>query len=159
MAATKITVNNNGSIRVEGDFEIVDPDRRDVRPRRSHRDRPVPLRRLRQQALLRRRSQPDRLQRPSRSPRLAAPEAAKFNPCFREPTFSGLPRTLPITTKAVHPRPNEKWNWPAFEPMRRRKTGSRSHVRDSQFSETGLILRISPIAALEPSPVPLSVQK
>ena len=25
MAATKITVNNNGSIRVEGDFEIVDP--------------------------------------------------------------------------------------------------------------------------------------
>ncbi|HEV8083410.1 MAG TPA: CDGSH iron-sulfur domain-containing protein [Chitinophagaceae bacterium] len=26
MAATKITVNNNGSIRVEGDFEIVDKD-------------------------------------------------------------------------------------------------------------------------------------
>ncbi len=25
MAATKITVNHNGSIRVEGDFEIVDP--------------------------------------------------------------------------------------------------------------------------------------
>jgi CDGSH-type Zn-finger protein len=25
MAATKITVNNNGSLRVEGDFEIVDP--------------------------------------------------------------------------------------------------------------------------------------
>ena len=25
MAATKITVNSNGSIRVEGDFEIVDP--------------------------------------------------------------------------------------------------------------------------------------
>jgi len=25
MAATKITVNTNGSIRVEGDFEIVDP--------------------------------------------------------------------------------------------------------------------------------------
>lgn len=25
MAGTKITVNNNGSIRVEGDFEIVDP--------------------------------------------------------------------------------------------------------------------------------------
>jgi len=25
MEATKITVNNNGSIRVEGDFEIVDP--------------------------------------------------------------------------------------------------------------------------------------
>jgi len=25
MAATKITVNNNGSIRVEGDFEILDP--------------------------------------------------------------------------------------------------------------------------------------
>ncbi|MGC1620891.1 MAG: CDGSH iron-sulfur domain-containing protein [Candidatus Acidiferrum sp.] len=25
MAATKITINNNGSIRVEGDFEIVDP--------------------------------------------------------------------------------------------------------------------------------------
>jgi len=25
MAVTKITVNNNGSIRVEGDFEIVDP--------------------------------------------------------------------------------------------------------------------------------------
>lgn len=24
MAATKITVNNNGSLRVEGDFEIVD---------------------------------------------------------------------------------------------------------------------------------------
>lgn len=26
MAATKITVNNNGSIRVEGDFEIVDKE-------------------------------------------------------------------------------------------------------------------------------------
>jgi CDGSH-type Zn-finger protein len=26
MAATKITVNSNGSIRVEGDFEIVDPN-------------------------------------------------------------------------------------------------------------------------------------
>jgi CDGSH-type Zn-finger protein len=26
MAATKITVNHNGSIRVEGDFEIVDPE-------------------------------------------------------------------------------------------------------------------------------------
>jgi CDGSH-type Zn-finger protein len=26
MPATKITVNHNGSIRVEGDFEIVDPD-------------------------------------------------------------------------------------------------------------------------------------
>ena len=25
MAATKITVNSNGSIKVEGDFEIVDP--------------------------------------------------------------------------------------------------------------------------------------
>ncbi len=25
MAATKITVNSNGSIRIEGDFEIVDP--------------------------------------------------------------------------------------------------------------------------------------
>jgi CDGSH-type Zn-finger protein len=28
MAATKITVNHNGSIRVEGDFEIVDPEGR-----------------------------------------------------------------------------------------------------------------------------------
>src|SRR5438094_9555667 len=26
MASTKITVNHNGSIRIEGDFEIVDPD-------------------------------------------------------------------------------------------------------------------------------------
>ena len=26
MAATKITVNHNGSLRIEGDFEIVDPD-------------------------------------------------------------------------------------------------------------------------------------
>jgi CDGSH-type Zn-finger protein len=26
MAATKITVNHNGSIRVDGDFEIVDPE-------------------------------------------------------------------------------------------------------------------------------------
>jgi CDGSH-type Zn-finger protein len=26
MAATKITVNHNGSIRVEGDFEIFDPE-------------------------------------------------------------------------------------------------------------------------------------
>ena len=26
MASTKITVNNNGSLRVEGDFEIVDKD-------------------------------------------------------------------------------------------------------------------------------------
>ncbi len=26
MAATKITVKNNGPIRVEGDFEIVDPE-------------------------------------------------------------------------------------------------------------------------------------
>jgi len=28
MASTKITINNNGSIRVEGDFEIVDPEGR-----------------------------------------------------------------------------------------------------------------------------------
>ena len=28
MAATKITVNNNGSLRVEGDFEIVDAEGR-----------------------------------------------------------------------------------------------------------------------------------
>jgi CDGSH-type Zn-finger protein len=28
MAAAKITINNNGSIRVEGDFEIVDPQGR-----------------------------------------------------------------------------------------------------------------------------------
>jgi CDGSH-type Zn-finger protein len=28
MAATKITVNHNGSLRVEGDFEVVDPDGR-----------------------------------------------------------------------------------------------------------------------------------
>ena len=28
MAATRITVNNNGSLRVEGDFEIVDPEGR-----------------------------------------------------------------------------------------------------------------------------------
>jgi len=26
MAATKITVNNNGSLRIEGDFEIVDKE-------------------------------------------------------------------------------------------------------------------------------------
>jgi CDGSH-type Zn-finger protein len=26
MAATKITINSNGSIRVEGDFEICDPE-------------------------------------------------------------------------------------------------------------------------------------
>jgi CDGSH-type Zn-finger protein len=26
MAATRITINPNGSLRVEGDFEIVDPD-------------------------------------------------------------------------------------------------------------------------------------
>jgi len=25
LAGTKVTINNNGSIRVEGDFEIVDP--------------------------------------------------------------------------------------------------------------------------------------
>ena len=28
MAATKITVNHNGSLKVEGDFEIVDPEGR-----------------------------------------------------------------------------------------------------------------------------------
>jgi CDGSH-type Zn-finger protein len=28
MAASKITINSNGSIRVEGDFEIVDPEGR-----------------------------------------------------------------------------------------------------------------------------------
>ena len=28
MAATKITVNHNGPLRVEGDFEIVDPEGR-----------------------------------------------------------------------------------------------------------------------------------
>lgn len=28
MAATKITVNNNGSIKIEGDFEILDPEGR-----------------------------------------------------------------------------------------------------------------------------------
>jgi CDGSH-type Zn-finger protein len=28
VAATKITVNHNGSLRIEGDFEIVDPEGR-----------------------------------------------------------------------------------------------------------------------------------
>ena len=28
MAPTKITVNHNGSLRIEGDFEIVDPEGR-----------------------------------------------------------------------------------------------------------------------------------
>src|SRR5260370_42067012 len=28
MAATKITVNHNGSLRIEGDFELVDPEGR-----------------------------------------------------------------------------------------------------------------------------------
>jgi len=53
MPATKITVNHNGSIRIEGEFEIFDP-------KESHsgwlagRLSALPLRTLRQQALLRR---------------------------------------------------------------------------------------------------------
>ena len=44
MSATKITVNNDGSIRIEGDFEIFDP-RAEVRAGRPHCNQSVPLRR------------------------------------------------------------------------------------------------------------------
>ena len=44
MAAAKITINSNGSIRVEGDFEIVDPAGQRLRASRTHRHRPLPLR-------------------------------------------------------------------------------------------------------------------
>ena len=53
MAATKIIVNHNGSIRVEGDFEIVDPEGRSFGLGGPHRDRAMPLRPLREQAVLR----------------------------------------------------------------------------------------------------------
>ena len=53
MAAAKITINSNGSIRVEGDFEIVDPEGRAFGLGWAHRHRPLPLRPVCQQAVLR----------------------------------------------------------------------------------------------------------
>ena len=52
MAATKITVNHNGSIRVEGDFEIFDR-RKALWLGRPDDHRALPLRAFRKQALLR----------------------------------------------------------------------------------------------------------
>ena len=43
MAGTKITVNNNGSLRVEGDFEIVDPTGKPFGLAGPHGHRSVPL--------------------------------------------------------------------------------------------------------------------
>ena len=57
MAATKITVRNDGSLRVEGDFEMVDQDGKVFGLGRTHKRRPLPLRPFRKQAFLRRRPQ------------------------------------------------------------------------------------------------------
>ena len=53
MAATKITVNSNGSIRMEGDFEIRRSRRPRLRPCWTDDHWPLPLRPFRQQAVLR----------------------------------------------------------------------------------------------------------
>ncbi len=54
MAATKIIVNHNGSIRVEGDFEIVDPNGRSVWTGGPDGHWALPMRPLGKQAFLRR---------------------------------------------------------------------------------------------------------
>ncbi len=68
MAATKITVRNDGSIRVEGDFEVVDQDGKVFGLAGRDQDRSLPLRTLREQAVLRWRPQESEL--PERHPGL-----------------------------------------------------------------------------------------
>ena len=72
MAATKITPSNNGPLRVEGDFEIVDPGGKTLRARRPDENLALPLRPLRQQALLRRYAQGRWVYRRSPRPRSAS---------------------------------------------------------------------------------------
>ena len=57
MPATKVTVNHNGSIRIEGDFEIVDPEGRSYGLAGRTVHRPVPVRAIGEQAVLRRLAQ------------------------------------------------------------------------------------------------------
>ena len=74
MAAAKITINSNGSIRVEGDFEIVDPEGRVFRACWAHCHWPLPLRPFGQQAVLRRLPQGLRLHDPVVARELPAPK-------------------------------------------------------------------------------------
>ena len=57
MAATKITVRNDGSLRVEGDFEMLDQDGKAFGLGGRTIDRAVPVRPFRDEAFLRRRPQ------------------------------------------------------------------------------------------------------
>ena len=61
MAATKITVMNNGSLRVEGDFEIVDPEGKPFGLAGPDEGLALPLRPVVEQAVLRQRPQDLRL--------------------------------------------------------------------------------------------------
>ena len=56
MAATKLTIRNDGSVKVEGDFEMVDPEGKAFGLGGAQR-RTLPLRPFRIQAVLRRLAQ------------------------------------------------------------------------------------------------------
>ncbi len=66
MPGTKITPTNNGPLRIEGDFEILDPQGK------AYRAFVVPLRPFGEQALLRRHAQQDRFPERGAGPRPAA---------------------------------------------------------------------------------------
>ena len=61
MAATKITVRNNGSVKVEGDFEVVDQEGKPYGLAGRTAIALVPLRPFRAEAFLRRLPQEDRV--------------------------------------------------------------------------------------------------
>ena len=54
MAATKLTVRNDGSVKVEGDFEIVDAEGKAFGLGGQAQRRALPLRPFRDEAVLRR---------------------------------------------------------------------------------------------------------
>ena len=82
MPETKITINNNGSIRIEGDFEIVDPQGKAFGLGGRKIDWPLPLRDVAEQAVLR-----------------------WFASQRISPTRSRPPRTLPAPTSVPVARP------------------------------------------------------
>ena len=91
MAATKITPTHNGPLRVEGDFEIVDPWRKTFRARRPDEGLALPLRPLRQQALLRRHPQGRWVYRRSPRPRSASAGTARAETVTPRERFNASP--------------------------------------------------------------------
>ena len=75
MPPTRITVMNNGSLRVEGDFEIVDQEGRVFGLAGRTQGHAVPLRPVEHQAVLRQHAQDLRIRVGHRRPRPAAARA------------------------------------------------------------------------------------